>query len=190
MRTTLSLHLMLIFLCLACSPSKEAVEPELSYDQKENVFLKDFRQKALGRWRIDKMTIAKNYIFSPPEEDSTASNVGYIDVNNIDNDANQKEKYNQLQASFTINSQSMPIKGRLFGYNKNGKQFIGASGLIESAYMFSEPVYIDELPSEYQFLDKYFFGDNYVIELDENAEHMTWKGLNHFVRAMELTKVN
>ncbi|WP_028298950.1 hypothetical protein [Olivibacter sitiensis] len=61
--------------------------------------------------------------------------------------------------------------------------------MVESAYYIPVPISTDSLPEEYRFLDKYFFGDNYRMVLSEDGQRWIWKGLNRYIREMELTRI-
>lgn len=62
------------------------------------------------------------------------------------------------------------------------------NGLIESAYYLPFPVNSNDFSEEYQFLDRYFFGDNYIMTLREDGKTWNWRGLNRFVREIVLTR--
>ncbi|MDL2277214.1 hypothetical protein LJC57_01350 [Parabacteroides sp. OttesenSCG-928-G07] len=178
-----------IFLFLSCSNSDEINSPELTFEEKEILFLKDFREKVRGSWEIDKMIIAKNYIFSDPQNDSIVVNPGRIHINNIHNDPVNVDKYNQLEAFFYINSDIIPFKSRLLAFpSENDYSELDVFGLIEPDYYLPYPVPSDSFPDGYKFLNNYFFMDNYTMTLSEDGKTWTWKGLNRFIREIVLRK--
>jgi len=193
MRTQLffisSCLLLITSLFLSCSDSDDPIEPELSYKEKEIIFLKEFSREVRESWRVDKMVIAKDYITSDPANDTIIINPGHIFVNNIYTDPVDPEKYNQLEAYFYINSAVIPFKSRLMGFSdRSDVEFNGVTGLMESDYHLPFPINTEDLPVEYRFLDDYFFGENYIMILSEDGKTWNWKGLNHFMREVVLTR--
>lgn len=173
----------------ACSSSDEVEVVELPFQEKEKLFLKDFREKVRGEWNIDKIVIAKSYISGDADNDSTITNLGSIFINNIYNDPICAEKYNQMEAYFYMNDEVIPFKSELLCLPKLYNADIDeVTGLIESAYYISFPMNTNEFSEEYQFLDRYFFRDNYIMVLSEDEKSWSWKGLNRFIREIVFTK--
>jgi len=173
------------FLFLSCTKSDEKEKDELTYQEKEIIFLKEFREKVREDWRVEKMVIAKRYLHES-QYDSVVYNLGRIFINNIYNDPTNADKYNQLEAYFYINNEVIPFKSKLLGnFDING-----VTGLVESDYYipFPVPVNSDYFSEEYLFLDEYFFDDNYSMILSEDGKTWTWKGLNRFIREIVLVK--
>ena len=172
-----------IFL-LSCTKSDEI--DELTFQEKEIIFLKEFREKVRGDWKVEKMVIAKRYLHQS-QYDSVVYNVGRIFINNIYNDPINPDKYNQLEAVFYFNNEIIPFKSKLFGH----LDINGVTGLIESNYYIPFPVPLtnEYFSEEYLFLDNYLFKDNYSMILSEDEKTWTWRGLNRFIREIVLTKI-
>lgn len=178
-----------VLICLfsACSESNEIVE--LTYQEKENIFLKEFRNKARGEWEVKEIIIAKNYISSNSQQDSVVAHPGRIFINNIYNDPICADKYNQLEAFFYMNEEVIPFKSTLYVHPNYDSPDVEemSCGPIESAYYFPFPVNSDQFSKEYRFLDQYFFRDNYTMNLSEDGKEWTWKG-NRYIRKIVLTR--
>lgn len=178
-----------MWLFFSCSNSDELTSQNQTYDEMENVFLKDFREKVRGDWKVNKMLIAKSYISDDSKNDSVVFNLGRIFINNIYNDPIHAEKYNQLEAFFYINHETIPFKSRLLASPADKPlEFKGVFGLMESDYYIPFPVSSDRFSEEYLFLDNFFFGDNYSMILSEDGKTFTWKGLNRHIREIVLTR--
>jgi len=180
----------ILSLFLSCSKSEDMVEPELTFHEKELVFLKDFRTKVRGDWTVDKMVIAKDYLYEETQNDTIVVSPGRIFINNIYNDPVDADKYDQLEAYFYMNSEVIPFKSKLLVvFSSSGDlELGGVSGLMESDYYIPFPVYSDSFSDEYQFLNEYFFGDNYIMTLSEDGKTWVWKGLNRHIREIILTR--
>lgn len=174
---------------ISCSQSDDLQEPELTYHEKEIIFLKDFREKARGEWNIEKIVVAKNYIFNDNSNDSIVYNPGRIFVNNIYNDPINADKYNQLQAYFYMNDEVIPFKSVLYPFTDfTDTGVYGVVGMMMSDYYIPFPVSSDKFSDEYRFLDNYFFGENFSMTLSEDEKTWTWNALNRYVREMTLTR--
>lgn len=172
----------------ACSNSDDT-EIELSFKEKEKIFLKDLREKVRGEWKVERMVIAKNHISGDSYNDSIITDAGNIFINNISNDPAYADKYNRLEAYFHMNNEVIPFKSKLLCLPSLSKPEIDeVGGLIESAYFLPFPVNSNDFSKEFQFLNHYFFGDNYIMTLSEDERSWTWKGLNQFVREIVLTR--
>ena len=172
------------FLFLSCTKSDE--KDELTFQEKEMIFLKEFRDKIREDWKVEKMVIAKSYL-NESQYDSVVYNLGRIFINNIYNDPINANKYNQLEAYFHINNEVIPFRSNLL----STPDLKGVVGLVESNYYipFPVPLNSDYFSEEYLFLDKYFFSDNYRMILSEDGKTWTWKGLNRFIREIVLVKI-
>ena len=168
------------FLFLSCTKSDE--EYELTFQEKEIIFLKEFREKVREDWRVEKMVINKG-----SQNDSVVFNLGRIFINNFYNDPINADKYNQLEAYFYINNEVIPFKSKLLSI----LDLNGVTGLVESNYYipFPVPVNSDYFSEEYLFLDEYFFRDNYSMILSEDGKTWIWKGLNRSIKEIVLIKM-
>ena len=168
------------FMFLSCTKSDEKIE--FTFQEKETIFLKEFREKVREDWRVEKMVITKG-----SQYDSVVFNLGRIFINNIYNDPINADRYNQLEAYFYINNEVIPFKSNLLSL----LDLNGVTGLVESNYYipFPVPVNSDYFSDEYLFLDKYFFGDNYNMILSEDGKTWIWKGLNRSIKEIVLIKM-
>lgn len=177
----------------SCSKS-ENLDKELTFDEKEIIFLDNYRYKILGDWKVEKMIIAKDGIFNPTNSnanDTTILDYGTISIFQIGQDFANPEKYNQLDANFYLNEKTIPFISKLYAYSsKQSIYFDAVSGLIELNNSYPQSVIsIDFLSDEYKFLDKYFLSDNYAMILSEDGKIWTWKGFNRYIREMVLVRV-
>lgn len=184
---------LILSMFLSCSNSEEIEVPELSYQEKEIMFLESFKDKVRGDWKVEKMVIAKN-LYDKEPNDTIIYDLGRIYINSINNDPAQPEKYNRLEAYFDLGNEPIPFKSRLLVYisenaNRGQLEFDSVTGLIESAYQLPySPINTNLLPKEYQFLNHYFFGDNYIMVLSDDEKTWIWKGLNRYVQELVLTR--
>ena len=172
-----------ISLLFSCKKS-EIVKPEPAFQEQVNLFSKEYRLTVRETWNIDKITIKK---FN--KEDSVIYNLGKIFINNIASDPTNSDRYNILDAFFHINNQTIPFKSNLL-YIPDGNKGFHATGLMESSYYipFLTPVSKEYFSEEYLFLDKYFFGDNYEMELTDDKKTWIWKGLNRAVKEIVFSR--
>lgn len=173
----------------SCSGDQD-LEPEMTYDQKENLFLKDFREKVRGEtWKIEKMIVTSTSLQDLDSKDSTIYNLGTIFINNIYNDPINIDKFNQLEASFSINGEIIPFKSRLLAHVPMSDLESGTVfGLMEFAYYLPFSVSSNDFSEEHRFLDFYFFNDNYSMVLSEDGNTWIWKGLNRRIKEIVFTK--
>lgn len=177
----------------SCSKS-ENLDKELSFDEKEIIFLHNYRYKILGDWKVKKMIIAKDGVFNPTKSnanDTTILDYGTISISQIGQDFTNPEKYNELNANFYVNDKIIPFISKLYAYSsKQTIYFDAVSGLIELNNSYSQPlINVDFLSDEYKFLDKYFLSDNYAMILSEDGKIWTWTGFNRYIREMVLVKI-
>ncbi|MDL2241678.1 hypothetical protein LJB91_02075 [Bacteroidales bacterium OttesenSCG-928-L03] len=175
---------------LSFSCESEINEPELTYEEKELLFLRKFRQKVMGGWKVEKMVIAKKYIHGDSKNDSIVYDVGEIFVNNIFNSPLNADRYNQLQAYFSINKEMIPFNSCLLSHPKddNYLEFDGVMGAMLGCYPFYSDLSPNSSSESYRFLYKYFLGDNYIMILSEDEKTWTWKGLNQYAREIVLVR--
>ncbi len=184
----LSLFFASVLFSISCT--SETPDVNNKEDQNKNdFFIKRYVQQISGTWKIKKMVLVSNNLSDTIKHDTILYDVGNITIEAVDNSIAGKQIRFGLKGYFNINYENIPFHVQYLIPMAAEKLAVGLFEVTPN-YLPSTESTPDELSTEYQFLEGYFFRDNYTISLSEDENIMILEGLNRSAKELILRRIN